>query len=322
MEELKIGLVYAIIPLGLYFVGFYVVNLVRAAIKTDISKIPSRREELRIVPAPELGNPALNQEFLGAESLAKDPPKVRPCGGEDFSLEIRPSFTGYYYGYGWLSGNNVTRSTKFNLLFTEKHHIQKGDVAMIRIADLNPPYMNELQIWSSHYDIVHKDSSWGDRLHRYAPTEWLQLSVEIRSREAEESWKHSYGFRLTGRETFEVEEVKPTPNKPSADQVLLKYWDRIRDAIQEDSNHIFFRKIQDLYPKLEECGIQMPSILPFVDSDQWRNYHIRFLKDLEMQITKIEDGVSLNLEQWNNVVLNIEKDRDTYMGINEDQKDD
>ena len=98
----------------------------------------------------------------------------------------------------------------------------------------------------------------------------------------------------------------------STDQFLLEYRDRIRDAMQEDFNQIFFRKIQDLYPKLEERGIRMPSIHPFVDSDRWCNYHIRFLKDLEMQIPKIEEGVSLDLEQWNNQVLNIEKGRDEH----------
>ena len=106
----------------------------------------------------------------------------------------------------------------------------------------------------------------------------------------------------------------PTPHKPPVDQFLLGYRGRIRDAIQEDFSHIFLRKIQDLYLKLEERSIRMPSLRPFVDSARWCNYHIRFLKDLEMQIAKIEDGASLDLEQWNNQVLNIEKDRNVYMG--------
>ena len=108
--------------------------------------------------------------------------------------------------------------------------------------------------------------------------------------------------------------------KKTANQFLLEHRDRIRDAMQEDFNQIFFRKIQYLYPKLKKRGIRMPSISPFVDSDRWRNYHIRFLKDLEMQIPKIEDGVSLNLEQWNNQVVNIEKGRDEHMGEGANKK--
>ena len=40
--------------------------------------------------------------------MAKTPPKITPHGGGNFSLEIRPSLSGYYYGYGWLSGPGVT----------------------------------------------------------------------------------------------------------------------------------------------------------------------------------------------------------------------
>ena len=122
-------------------------------------------------------------------------------------------------------------------------------------------------------------------------------------------------WKLGGQNSLCVLKLEtPLPHKPTVHQFLLQYRDRIRDAMQEDFNQIFFRKIQDLYPKLEEHGIQMPCVRPYVDSDQWRNYHIRFLKDLEMQIPNIEDGVSLNLEQWSNQVLNIEKARDVYMG--------
>ena len=167
--------------------------------------LPHIRSKFRASPVEQSHDARIESPI--AESPAKDPPRVRPCGGEDLSLEIRPSFTASYYGYGWLSGDNVTRSTKFNLLFTERHHIRKGDVVMIRLADLNPPHLNQLMVWDDNYAIVHKDASWGERLHRYAPTEWLQLRVEIRANGIEGSWEHSYRFRLTGRETFEVEEV-------------------------------------------------------------------------------------------------------------------
>ena len=66
-------------------------------------------------------------------------------------------------------------------------------------------------------------------------------------------------WKLGGQNSLCVLKLEtPLPHKPTVHQFLLQYRDRIRDAMQEDFNQIFFRKIQDLYPKLEEHGIQMP----------------------------------------------------------------
>ena len=50
---LKITLLYSLTPPGIYLIGFYFFNLVRAAIRTDISQIPSKWEGLSIVPVYE-----------------------------------------------------------------------------------------------------------------------------------------------------------------------------------------------------------------------------------------------------------------------------
>ena len=55
---------------------------------------------------------------------------------------------------------------------------------------------------------IHKDESWGNRLYRSSPTDWLELSVEIQAHGIKGSWKYQYRFRLKGRDEFEIVEVK------------------------------------------------------------------------------------------------------------------
>ena len=107
--------------------------------------------------------------------------------------------------------------------------------------------------------------------------------------------------------------IRFLPKRWRIASTLLKYQARIRDAIQEDFNVVFYRKIQDLYPKLESQGIRMLKVRPFVDSDRWRNYHVGLLKDLDFQITKIKDGVHLDLERWNTTAQLREDARDVLI---------
>jgi len=50
MGELKVNLLYHLIPIALYFIGYYVINLVRALAFLDYSKIPTDSQELSILP--------------------------------------------------------------------------------------------------------------------------------------------------------------------------------------------------------------------------------------------------------------------------------
>ena len=140
------------------------------------------------------------------KSAADFVPEVSSCGGEDVSLEIRPSVTGQYYGYGWLGGNGVTRTKKFDILWQDSHNIRSGDTATILIATLDDASLN---VWSSGYSIVHENNSWGWRRQgSSSPTDWLTLRVEIRASEFDGAWEHHYRFRLTSdRINFEIEEI-------------------------------------------------------------------------------------------------------------------
>ena len=137
-------------------------------------------------------------------TLKADPPEVKPRGGEDFTLEFRASFSAAHYGYGWLSGPGVTRQKPFDLRWKGEQYIQEGDVAIIEIAELEQPYSRGLRMWDIHSDPIHKDESWGRRLHSSGPTEWLELRVEIRAHGVKGAWTHHYRFRLRGRDEFEV----------------------------------------------------------------------------------------------------------------------
>ena len=140
------------------------------------------------------------------KSTADFVPEVSPCGGEDVSLEVRPSVTGQYYGYGWLGGKGVTRTKKFDILWQDSQHIRSGDTATILIATLDDASLN---VWSSGYSIVHENNSWGWRRQgSSSPTDWLTLRVEIRASEFDGAWEHHYRFRLTSdRKNFEIEEM-------------------------------------------------------------------------------------------------------------------
>ena len=75
------------------------------------------------------------------------PPEITPRGSEDFSLEVRPSVTASYYGYGWIRGNGVTRSRMFHLRWIGEHRIRSGDVATIKVAELSGSYPRRLVVW-------------------------------------------------------------------------------------------------------------------------------------------------------------------------------
>ena len=110
------------------------------------------------------------------------------------------------------------------------------------------------------------------------------------------------------------------PKKWKVAWVLIKYQGLIRDAIQNDTNTTFYRKIEYLYPKLEGWGIRMLKVRPFINSDRWRNYHVGLLKDLYLQIRKIEDGVYLDLERWNTTAALREEARDVIIFPNKNKK--
>ena len=101
--------------------------------------------------------------------------------------------------------------------------------------------------------------------------------------------------------------------KKTIDEFLTDHQDKIRDAIQENVGVVLLRKIQYLYPKLQEWGIQMPEIRPFVDTNRGRNFHIGLLKDLDFQITKLKDGVPFDLKRWGETVSLRENDRDVLV---------
>ena len=138
--------------------------------------------------------------------------EVTPRGGDGVSLEIRPSVTGEYYGYGWISGAGVKRSASFELAWKDyvprKMTIRGGDIKLILIADYSAKTRSKLTVWSAKNKIAHTDSSWGwwslERTH----TEWINLRIEIRSDKFDGSWKREYRFRLSRNEGFEVEEVR------------------------------------------------------------------------------------------------------------------
>ena len=101
--------------------------------------------------------------------------------------------------------------------------------------------------------------------------------------------------------------------KKTIDEFLTDHQDKIRDAIQENVGVVLLRKIQYLYPKLQEWGIQMPEIRPFVDTNRGRNFHIGLLKDLDFQITKLKDGVPFDLKRWGETVSLRENARDVLV---------
>lgn len=68
------------------------------------------------------------------------------------------------------------------------------------------------------------------------------------------------------------------PTKWTASAGLLECREEIRDAIREESRQSFFRKIQELYPDLEELGVKMPAVRPFYFDSEWcRLYHVVLL---------------------------------------------
>ena len=94
--------------------------------------------------------------------------------------------------------------------------------------------------------------------------------------------------------------------------LAARYQTLIQDAIREDSDHFFFRKIQYLYPKLEKLGVNMPAVRPFYfGSERCRLYHVSLLKDLDHQISKIEeDRKLLDLDRWAEIVSLREEHRE------------
>ena len=138
--------------------------------------------------------------------------EIAPCGGEDVSLELRPSADGNYYGYGWIDGPSVTRQQSFDLVWKDcvgtRCHIRSGDIKVIEIADLSQSnvFSRGLRV---HGDggYVHTDESLAERLYRSEPTDWYRLHVEIRSDRYDESWKHEYRFRVVDKDQFEIEEA-------------------------------------------------------------------------------------------------------------------
>lgn len=105
------------------------------------------------------------------------------------------------------------------------------------------------------------------------------------------------------------------PKTYIASPALLRYREAIRDTIGEDSSHWFFRRIQDLYPMLENIGVEMPAVRPFYfDSERCRLYHVALLKDLDIQIGKYKTrGKLLDLDRWSEFVDFQEGHRDMLM---------
>ena len=138
--------------------------------------------------------------------------EVTPCGGEDVSLEVRPTVTGKYYGYGWISGTGVTRRSPFDLAWKDwlpsKKTIRGGDIDLIFIATLSPKSRSKLTVRSAANKTVHTDSHWGWWGLKDTHTEWINLRIEIRSDQGDSLWKQEYRFRLSRTEGFEIEEVR------------------------------------------------------------------------------------------------------------------
>ena len=146
---------------------------------------------LEMVVTPSLSPPESTPSDLPKQSSERMPPVVTHRGGEDFSLEVRASFTAYYYGYGWLSGPKVTRDKKFNLYWEQgtNSNISRGSIATIRIADWIDfgGYSKKLRVWGDR-ESVHSDGRVGG--------EWFTLRVELHANVTDESWEHHYRFRL------------------------------------------------------------------------------------------------------------------------------
>ena len=129
-----------------------------------------------------------------------------------------------------------------------------------------------------------------------------------------EEWARDHEDRFR-KLTTQPAGKKPSEEIKTTDSFLIEQQDQLRDAIQEDNNLVFFRKIERLYPKFQDRGIQMLKLRPFIlDSDRYRNYHVGLLKDLDLQITRIvHDGISLDLERWGQTVSLREKARDVLV---------
>ena len=133
-----------------------------------------------------------------------------------------------------------------------------------------------------------------------------------------EEWTRDHEDRYR-KLTTQPEDKKPLEDIETTDSFLIEHQDQLRDAVQEDNNLVFLRKIERLYPLFQDRGVQMLKLRPFViDSDRYRNYHVGLLKDLDLQITKIvHDGISLDLDRWNQTVSLREKARDVLVGEEE-----
>lgn len=136
-----------------------------------------------------------------------NPPEITPRGGEDFSLELRANTESDYYGYGWLSGEGVTRTRKFDLEWIGSRRVETGDVAVVRIAEIDRSYA-QLIVWGDTGRVVHHDRTWSWWSDTKWKTDWLQIRVELRARGAGKTWKRFYRFRLVKETGFEVEEVQ------------------------------------------------------------------------------------------------------------------
>ena len=103
------------------------------------------------------------------------------------------------------------------------------------------------------------------------------------------------------------------PKKYKVAWVLKKHERAIEVAIGATSYIPLLRRIQKLYPRLEAHGIRMSKIRPVVNSDRWCDFHVAVLEDLHIQIMDIEEGVYLDLEQWNDMVELREQQRDVLI---------
>ena len=81
---------------------------------------------------------------------------------------------------------------------------------------------------------------------------------------------------------------------------LSKYLQRINWAAEESNVQHFEQELRGLYPRLQQCGLEMPLIEPVrigvpTYDDTWHGFHLTFLKVLRRWIRSEE----FNLKQWN-----------------------
>lgn len=143
------------------------------------------------------------------EERIVESPKIISRGGESFTLEIRYPATASFSGYGWLSGPGVSNLGMFHLHWQGMHHKKKGDIATVKIAELEGSYSKELKVWgcteTGALRVIHKDTLWQGKAYRLPSDEWLTVTVEIRSVALKEGVRRTYHFRLR-KELFEVKE--------------------------------------------------------------------------------------------------------------------